>query len=83
MIVEIIDKMRANLPLLAKLGFVLLALLVAWDALLLDKTKAYTAMEHIPGFWSLFGLGAAVLIIVVAKAYGRSGLQTDEDYYDK
>ncbi|ADH86601.1 hypothetical protein [Desulfurivibrio alkaliphilus] len=83
MIVEIIDKLRARLPLLAKLALALLALLLLWDILLLDKTKAYTAAELLPGFWSLFGFGAAVVIIVVAKTIGLIGLQTDEDYYDK
>ncbi|MDF1614024.1 hypothetical protein [Desulfurivibrio dismutans] len=83
MIVDIIDKLRRHLPLLAKFGLALLVVLLLWDIFLLDKSKAYTAVESLPGFWSFFGFAAAVLIIVVAKTIGLIGLQTDEDYYDK
>ncbi|HET97164.1 MAG TPA: hypothetical protein ENN98_00370 [Desulfurivibrio alkaliphilus] len=82
MIVDFIDTLRRHLPLLAKLGLALLALLLLWDVLLLDKSYAHSAAEKLPGFWSMFGLGAALVIIVVAKIIGGM-LQTDEDYYDK
>lgn len=83
MILETIEKLRQRLPLLGRLGLALLALLFIWDALLLDKSKVHSAAESLPGFWALFGFGAAVLIIVVAKIISRSYLQVDEEYYDK
>ncbi|MFH7326061.1 hypothetical protein [Desulfurivibrio sp. C05AmB] len=83
MIVKIIDKMRQNLPLLGALGLGLLLLLLLWDVLLLDKSYVHSAAEKLPGFWALFGFGAAALIIVLAKIIGLVGLQTDEDYYDR
>lgn len=82
MIVNFIDALRRQLPLLSKLGLALLALLLLWDALLLDKSYVHIGAEKLPGFWALFALGAAVIIIVVAKIIGGM-LQTDEDYYDK
>ena len=83
MIVEFINKMRERLPLLGRLGLGVLILLLLWDIFLLDKGPAYTAAERFPGFWSIFGLAAASLLIVVAKTIGQVGLQADEDYYDK
>ncbi len=82
MIVNLIDNLRRRLPLLAKVGVGLLAALLLWDALLLDKSHAHSAAEKLPGFWALFALGAAVAIIIGAKIIGGI-LQTDEDYYDK
>jgi hypothetical protein len=39
--------------------------------------------DKIPGFWSLFGFIACVVIIVVSKWLGKHGLMKNEDYYDK
>ena len=47
-----------------------------------DKEHAHTAMEHVPGFWTVFGLLGCLLLVVVAKILGRLGISTREDYYD-
>ena len=39
-------------------------------------------MEHVPGFWSVFGLLGCLLLVVFAKTLGRLGISTREDYYD-
>jgi len=39
--------------------------------------------DIVPGFWSLFGFIACVLIIIVSKWIGHMGLMKDENYYDK
>ena len=83
MIVKCIDFFRDRLKLVIRLCYVGLALLVVWDALFVDKHHAHTAAEHYPGFWSLFGFIACVLIIFVSKWYGHLGIMTREDYYDK
>jgi hypothetical protein len=36
----------------------------------------------IPGWWSIFGFVACVLIIILSKWYGHLGIMTREDYYD-
>lgn len=83
MIVKFIDYLRDRLKLVIRLCFGVLVLLVLYDALLLDKSYAHTAAEKLPGFWSLFGCIACILLIVFAKLYGYLGIQTREDYYDR
>jgi hypothetical protein len=51
--------------------------------LILDKEHAHTPIEHLPGFWSVFGFVACALIIVLSKWYGHAGIMTREDYYDE
>ena len=82
MIVKLIDFLRDRLPLVIRLSYVGLALLVAWDVLFVSKEHAHTAVEHIPGFWAVFGFVACVVIIIVSKWYGHLGIMTREDYYD-
>jgi hypothetical protein len=62
---------------------VLLGLLVAdvvpgW----VDKEHAHTALERLPGFWTVFGLIGCILIVLLSKWYGHAGILTREDYYD-
>ncbi len=83
MIVKLIDFLRDRLKLVIRLSYVVLALLVVWDVLLLDKSHVHTAAEKLPGFWSLFGFVACVLIIFLSKWYGHLGIMTREDYYDE
>jgi drug/metabolite transporter (DMT)-like permease len=83
MIVKLIDYFRDRLKTVIRLCYAVLALLVIIDATpLVDKHHAHTAMEHLPGFWSVFGFVACVVIIIVSKWYGHLGIMTREDYYD-
>lgn len=82
MIVKLIDFFRDRLQLVIRISYVLLALLVVWDVLFVSKEHAHTAVEHLPGFWAVFGFVACVLIIIVSKWYGHLGIMTREDYYD-
>ncbi|MFA7383262.1 MAG: hypothetical protein WC001_07410 [Desulfurivibrionaceae bacterium] len=82
MIVKLIDFLRDRLPQVIRLSYVGLALLVVWDVLFVSKEHAHTAVEHIPGFWAVFGFVACVVIIIVSKWYGHLGIMTREDYYD-
>jgi len=81
MILELIEFLRARLGLLRNLFFILLASLVVIDALV-DKHHAHTALEHVPGFWAVFGFLACAFLIIAAKWFGRQGIETREDYYD-
>ena len=38
--------------------------------------------KYIPGWWSIFGFVACVLIIILSKWFGHQGIMTREDYYD-
>jgi hypothetical protein len=84
-LVKLIEFLRNRLKLLVRLSCVVLALLVVVDAIpaLVHKEHAHTSLEHMPGFWSLFGFVACVLIIVLSKWYGHAGIMTREDYYDE
>ena len=83
MIVDLIQYLRDRLKGVIWFCWALLALLVVFDALLLDKEKAHTAAELLPGFWALFGLVSCVVIIFVSKWFGKLGITRREDYYDQ
>ena len=86
MIVKFIDYLRDRLKKVIRISYAVLALLVVLDAIpfVVDKSHyAHTWPEKIPGFWSVFGFIACVLIIIVSKWYGHLGIMTREDYYDK
>lgn len=82
-IVKTIDFFLARKKMMIIASCAILALLVLVDALLVDKEHAHTEVEHWPGFWSVYGLVACILIIIVSKWYGHLGIMTREDYYDK
>lgn len=82
MIVKVIDFFRDRLGATIKVCVAVLALVTLWDAFFVSKEHAHTAVEHLPGFWSLFGFVACVLIIIVSKWFGHQGIMTREDYYD-
>ncbi|MCG8641525.1 MAG: hypothetical protein MI862_17470 [Desulfobacterales bacterium] len=83
MIVDLIQYLRNRLKRVIRLCWVFLALLAGFDALILDKTKAHTIAEHLPGFWAVFGFVSCVVIIFVSKWFGKLGITRQEDYYDK
>ncbi|MCK5226978.1 MAG: hypothetical protein KAI75_00430 [Desulfobulbaceae bacterium] len=81
-IVKFIDFFRDRLKGTILFCYGVLALLVFIDLACIDKSVAHTKMEHLPGFWSLFGFIACVAIIIISKWFGHSGIMTREDYYD-
>lgn len=82
MIVELIDFFRDRLPTVIRCCYAVLAALVVID-IFVDKHHAHTKIEHIPGFWSVFGFVACVAIIIISKWFGHQGIMTREDYYDE
>lgn len=84
-LVRLIDFLRDRLRKVIVVSLVLLGLLVVLDAIpaAVDKQHAHTKLEQLPGFWTIFGFLACVLIVVVSKAYGKTGVMTREDYYDE
>ncbi len=83
MIVNLIDSLRNRLGLIKLAGFAIIILLVANDWLLVSKEHAHTSMEQIPGFWSIFGIAASVVLIIASKCLESLGIAKREDYYDK
>lgn len=81
MILELIEFIRARSGAMRKIFFGALASLVIID-IFVDKHHAHTALEHVPGFWAIFGFIACAFLIIAAKWFGRQGIETREDYYD-
>jgi hypothetical protein len=84
-LLRLIDFLRDRLPAVVRLSIAALVLLVLLDAIpaVVDKHHAPTAAEHLPGFWSLFGLLGCLVLVIVSKTLGRAGLSTREHYYDE
>ena len=84
-LVKLIEFLRDRLKTVIRLCFVVLAIVVLLDALpaIVDKEHAHTSVEHLPGFWAVFGFIGCVLIIIVSKWFGHAGIMTREDYYDE
>ena len=84
-LVKFIEFLRNHLKTVVRVCLVVLALLIVVDALpvLVDKEEAHTKLEHLPGFWSVFGFLGCAVIVLVSKWYGHAGIMTREDYYDE
>lgn len=82
---RLIEFLRDHLKVVVRVCLVALVLLVLLDTLpaVVDKEHAHTWMEHVPGFWALFGFVGCVLLFVLSKAFGHFGVTTREDYYDE
>ena len=82
---RILTSLRARSGTLFKVGVGLLVLLVVLDALpfVVDKSKAHTAAERLPGFWAIFGFVGTLCLVFLAKTLGALGLQQpEEDSHD-
>ena len=82
-LVKLIEFLRNRLKTVIRICFGVLALLILCDSLFVNKEHVHTAPEHWPAFWSVFGFIGCVLIIILSKWYGHSGITTREDYYDE
>ena len=78
-LVDMIDTLRTKT--VKKIAYGILVLLVIVD-FIIPRHEIHFFGDNIPGFWSLFGLSACVVIIIVSKWLGKNGLMKDEDYYD-
>ena len=78
-LVDMIEILRKKI--VKKLAYGILVLLVMVD-FIIPRHEVHFFGDKIPGFWSLFGFSACVVIIIVSKWLGKNGLMKDEDYYD-
>ena len=78
-LVNMIETLRTKT--VKKIGYGILVLLVIVD-FIIPRHEIHFFGDKIPGFWSLFGFSACVVIIIVSKWLGKNGLMKDEDYYD-
>jgi hypothetical protein len=78
-LVNMIEALRTKT--VKKIAYGILVLLVMVD-FIIPRHEVHFFGDKIPGFWSLFGFSACVVIIIVSKWLGKNGLMKDEDYYD-
>ena len=78
-LVNMIETLRTKT--VKKIAYGILVLLVIVD-FIIPRHEIHFFGDKIPGFWSLFGFIACVVIIIVSKWLGKNGLVKDEDYYD-
>ena len=84
-LLRLINFLRDRLRMVVRVGIAALVVLILLDAVpaIVDKEHAHTAAEHIPAFWAAFGLLGCLLLVIVSKTFGRLGVSTREDYYDR
>ena len=78
-LVNMIETLRTKT--VKKIAYGILVLLVIVD-FIIPRHEIHFFGDKIPGFWSLFGFSACVVIIIVSKWLGKNGLMKDEVYYD-
>ena len=78
-LVDMIETLRTKT--VKKIAYGILVLLFIVD-FIIPRHEIHFFGDKIPGFWSLFGFSACVVIIIVSKWLGKNGLMKDEVYYD-
>ena len=78
-LVDMIEILRTKT--VKKIAYGILVLLFFMD-FIIPRHEIHFFGDKIPGFWSIFGFSACVVIIIVSKWLGKNGLMKDEDYYD-
>ena len=79
-LLDIIEVLRSKTA--KRIAYGALILLIVVD-FIIPRPEVHFFGDKIPGFWSLFGFIACVLIIIVSKWVGHMGLMQDENYYDE
>ena len=65
-----------------KIAYAVLILIFVID-FFIPRHEIHFIGDKIPGFWSLFGFVACILIILISKWIGRLGIMQEEDYYNE
>ena len=65
-----------------RISYVALILIILID-FFIPRHEIHFFGDRIPGFWSLFGFVACILIILISKWIGHLGIMQDENYYNE
>ena len=65
-----------------RISFATLILIIVID-FFIPRHEIHFFGDRIPGFWSLFGFIACILIILISKWIGHLGIMQDENYYNE
>ena len=79
-LLDIVELLRSKAAKRIAYGALIILIIVDF---IIPRYEIHFFGDKIPGFWSLFGFIACVLIIIVSKWIGHLGLMQDENYYDE
>lgn len=79
---ELLGRARQNSPFFKKLMYAVLGLMIALN-LFIYPHHPHFAGEWIPGFWAVFSVIAAILLVRLCKGAAHTFLGKPEDYYDR
>jgi len=80
--IQIIDFILAKRKMMSAVLVTVIIGIFFWS-LTVDTSHAHTwAEQHIPGFWSLFGIVSCIVLIFIARWFSNAGISRGEDYYD-
>ena len=65
-----------------KIAYAVLIFIIIMD-FFIPRHEIHFFGDEIPGFWSIFGFIACILIILISKWIGRLGIMQDENYYNE
>ena len=79
-IIKVIETLRRKA--VKKIAYITLVLIIVTD-FFIPRHEIHFIGDGIPGFWSLFGFIACILIILISKWIGHLGIMQDENYYNE
>ena len=79
-LLKIIEAFRTKA--MKRIAYAMLILIIVVD-FFIPRHEIHFFGDRIPGFWSLFGFVACILIILISKWIGRLGIMQDENYYNE
>ena len=79
-IIKVIESLRRKA--VKKIAYIVLILIIVTD-FFIPRHEIHFIGDQIPGFWSLFGFVACILIILISKWIGHLGIMQDENYYNE
>ena len=79
-LLKIIEVLRSKT--MKRIAYAVLILIVVID-FFIPRHEIHFFGDSMPGFWSLFGFVACILIILISKWIGYLGIMQDEKYYNE
>ena len=79
-LLKIIEILRTKT--MKKIAYAVLIFIIVMD-FFIPRNEIHFFGDEIPGFWSIFGFIACLLIILISKWIGRHGIMQDENYYNE
>ena len=79
-IIKVIETLRRKA--VKKIAYIALILIIVTD-FFITRHEIHFIGDQIPGFWSLFGFVACIMIILISKWIGHLGIMQDENYYNE